>query len=569
MPQYTGWQSKAALFFCAVLCRTSIATPAVAAQDVTFFEELAATEAVSRRQAAILFGIEALSGDAEGGSAEYRFDPERPIRSDELAALLVAAGDFEESLGYSLFPGPRYALRMLRDASIYPSAPRDLAAGMPLDGTTFLRLSRSVLVDRGVRATPSEDLPRTYHRLGTTARPWVEWDIEQAAEVVVDEAEETAVTSTTTMDVRLILSPTVTLGSTFDLEAEDGSDRDGDVSLFMPASRVDFHRDGERSRTTGTLSLGRIATRGVIADGVALEALSATTTIRMSAGYTGFVAEELNALPAVLDDRDDERDRPLASGVFSPQRLLLGVEASAPEALSRQSPSVSVVALFDVESFDTSSDADRIDVTTLIAGLSGPLGVRHFYDLSADIQVGGYDRGQLGEENRLYLGWAARGRWRWYPGNARLIEGGVSVASGGGKGEGSLGLDSGDGTFTGYIPTTSDEPWSLYGGATTNVISIDLGYTRRITESVRIELRAYGLSRYTAAAVDDSEVDRESDNLPLGVESTGTLGIQIVPDLIFDLNGNIFIPWTTEFGGAYREGTDRRWTVGISITARL
>jgi hypothetical protein len=289
-------------------------------------------------------------------------DPDRPIRADELAALIAATTPAPPSLGYLVAPGPRYALRLLRDESVFPPDSRRLAAGMPVDGATVLRLARPALVGGGLQlpaALPSSSAP--FRPSG----PWMEWDLVQVSTLRHETAatDNVAVGSVSSFRSEVLAGDAV--GFVLDLRLEAGTPDDQNPSLLLPSAYLEIEgRPGVTGRTT-SLRLGRQEVGAITTDGILLSLLSPSATIEVGTGYTGLVSTDLAALPP--NPGEEPVDRPVGGGSFAPARIVTRGVLTLPEILERQTPSVAVTAVTDPDAPEDSLYQGELSVAARVA----------------------------------------------------------------------------------------------------------------------------------------------------------------------------------------------------------
>lgn len=504
-----------------------------AAQEGDFLESFAESPAISRSQLAAL--LEAAGVPVEGTEEESTV-----VRADELAHVIMQLESDGGNLGYRLVPGPRYAIRTLRDQRLYPDSPRLLSAGSSVDGTTTLQLIRPALtraVAQDTERAAVQITPRT-----VSARPqgpWVEWDLEQNGGVAYhdDGSSVTEVTSTSVLDARVVFSPKAQLVTQVEATGLYADDDTESADVTLPRARLDLFREPQGGGWAGSLSVGRIDDTDVTHDGVAAKFSSGSAIASASVGYTGGVAAALNRIPVA--DSDSPGDRPLGEGQFSPERIVAYGDVVLPEIWGRQNPSAAVISVVDAGESDA--------LTQVRLGVSGPLSIAVFYDLSADVQFG---------ESR---GWASRASLRWYPNVARTTQFELSTAVAGSDAGGSQGY-----TALGGAP-----PWSAFPGSFTNIAATTLRYTARLGEPWLVSASSTLLGRVDPDGSAASAAPIVNDAAFLGWEGGANLGIQPVPDLFFDLNSNIFVPGTEAWSGAYDTSAEPIWSVGLQLTARL
>ncbi|MFO8042491.1 MAG: hypothetical protein R6U25_04745 [Alkalispirochaeta sp.] len=503
------------------------------AQEGNFLESLAETPAISRGQLVTLLESAGLSAENEGQGSTV-------VRADELAHVIMQLESDGGNLGYHLFPGPRYAIRTLRDQQLYPDSPRILSAGSPVDGVTALQLIRPALtraVAQDTERAAVQITPRT-----VSARPqgpWAEWDLEQNGGVAYrdDGSSVTELTSTSVLDARVVFNPRAQLVTQVEATGLYADDDTEAADVRLPRARLDLFREPQGGGWTGSLSMGRIDDTDVTHDGVAAKFSSGSAIASASVGYTGGVAAALNRIPGA--DTDSPRERPLGEGQFSPERIVAHGDVVLPEIWGRQNPSTTVISVVDPAETDA--------LTQVRLGLSGPLSVSLFYDLSADIQFG------------QRHGWASRGSLRWYPDVTRTTQLELSAAV--------AGSDRNDNQ--GYTALGDDPPWSAFPGSFTNIAATTLRYTARLGEPWLVSASSTLLGRIDPDGSVASAASTVNDAALLGWEGGANLGIQPVPDLFFDLNSNIFVPGTEAWSGAYSTSAEPMWSVGLQFTARL
>lgn len=133
-----------------------------------------------------------------------------------------------------------------------------------------------------------------------------------------------------------------------------------------------------------------------------------------------------------------------------------------------------------------------------------------------------------------------------------------------------MGLDGGAGRHTGYIPLAGDVPWSVYQGTGTNAGSLELEYVQRVSEALRVSVSALGLTRLTSGDTGAPGIDdAETDSLLVGAEFSAGIGVQPLPGVIFELNGNIFQPWTREWGGSFMDSARRDGKLAFTAVVEL
>lgn len=505
------------------------------AQEGDFLESFAESPAISRSQLAALLESAGIPVTVEGDESAF-------IRSDELAHVIMQLGNDSGNLGYRLFPGPRYAIRRLRDEQLYPDSPRVLAGGSPVDGTTALQLIRPALTNtvatQSVEPGDVDIATRTVS--GRPQGPWIEWDLEQNGGVSYRDGDnpESEVTSTSVLDTRIVFNRSAQLVTRLEASGLYNDDDTQSADVTLPRARLDLFREPQGRGWTGSISLGRIDDTAVIHDGISAKISSAAVISSVSVGYTGGVAAALNRIPAAATD--SSRDRPLGEGQYSPERIVAHGDMVLPEIWGRQNPSTTVISVVDPAETDA--------LTQVRLGLSGPLSVSLFYDLSADIQFG------------QRHGWASRGSLRWYPDVTRTTQLELSAAV--------AGSDRNDNQ--GYTALGDDPPWSAFPGSFTNIAATTLHYTARLGEPWLVSGSSTVLSRVDAeGTVDTAVAPIAEDSAFLGWEGGAKFGIQPVPDLFFDLNSNIFIPGTEAWNGAYASSAEPIWKIGLQLTARL
>lgn len=492
---------------------------------------------------------------------------DRPLTADELADTIVQLSESPPTIGRLLFPGPRSAIRIVRDENRYPATPRRLPAGAPISGATMLRLIRAPLI-----AATGESPAVTLRRRAAPVRPrgpWVEWDLRQAADTTVTGGEgdpTTETTARTVVDLRMFASRTVEVSARARLDAAGGERADAaepSVEPYLPAASLTIHRDadGPRDSWNGSIAAGRLVATPLRFDGVRARLATPSLSLEAGAGYTGMIARALAPLPQLPDDPVESR--PVGGGDYAPERVVLAAGATGLEVLGRQNPGLQVVSIL--------RPGGGFHLTEIEASMSGPLSPQTFYDLRGAVQIGSY----RGESSRDYRGWAADGEVRWYPRIAIPARLGLRalVSSGGAAGEGLLGLDGGSGVHRGYIPVAREPLWTLYPGAPANIAALEGTATVRPTPWMIARLSAATLARITAGATGDSVVD-DATGIPdgnrlLGSELGAALSIEPVGDLIFEGNTRIFVPWTTSRGGASPADRPVTWQVGLAMTVRL
>lgn len=472
----------------------------MAAQDAAFLDTLVDAPVVSRGDVAELF-------HAAAGSATMEVsDPDRPIRADELAALIVAAAPVPPSLGYLVAPGPRYAIRLARDASLFPADPRRLAAGMPVDGATLLRLARPALVAGTLElpaALPSTSMP--FRRSG----PWLEWDLVQEGALRHGSGDDDEITfeAVTTFRSEVVTDGIVGFVLEMRLEA-DGPDG-GDPSLLVPRGYLRLEGEPRPSRLTPSLQLGRQEVGPVTADGVVLSLLTPAATIELGTGYTGLVSADLTAISPAAGE--EPVDRPIGGGEFAPERIVTRAALSLPEILDRQTPSVAVTAVTD-------PDAPGDSLLQGDVALAGPLGRRTFYDVAGSVQsVTGSSR----------AAWLSAGEVRWYPRSSVPQQVGLSTAF-----TGRSGSSNPDTAPAGYLPLNGESPFpDAAGEAPTHVVA-GVEYTIRPTSPLRL----------VAGARIVADHGGELSARYIGTEGRLSAGFRPLRSVILELNGSIFQP---------------------------
>jgi len=573
MWEYTTARCKRALLFLTGVALFSGAALSVFAQDAALLDKFVAQEQVSRGQliellAEIGLSVTVAEADRAAGAPGA---PGAAIRADELAVIIVQAADLPHSLGYRLFSSPRYALRMARTANIYPENPRRLAGGMTMSGTEVLSLVREPVLQALEEGADTElVLPAARWRARSNG-PWTEWSVEQEIATEIDD-DTFVFRNRSDLSLQLILSSTLELQGSF--RARGSLDQDGDTEgdLLVPGLFLGAYREPGPGGVGATGRLGRLAVGPLTADGAHLRADTARMTALIGAGYTGFVDQTFSPVPEVLDDQSTDRDRVLGSGSLAPRRLAAEAGLLFPELIGRHSPGFGALSVIKPGWLDKHDGADRLNLHHIGLSLAGPVGLRTFYDLSTGLQFGDYSAGELGKVDREYLGWIAEGELRHFPGGdgRQRVRLGVRLASGGKAGEGSLGLNSGTGRHTGYVPVSGLVPWQLYEGTGTNAGSVELEYVQRISRKLRLSGSVMGIARLSPGDTGALEVDeRDTAKLPVGGELALGLGIQPISGVIFDLNGNIFLPWQSEWGGAYSNNAEPGWKLSLATVIEL
>ncbi len=501
----------------------------LAAQEGDVLESFADTGEVSRSQLAALL-------ESANQPVALENEESDALRADELAHVIMQLGSYGDNLGYRLFPGPRYAVRRLREERLYPDSSRLLPAGGPMDGTTVLRLIRPALTEavqrEPVQRDPveSETIEIATRALpGSTQGPWFEWNLEQTGGISYRSGETSATVATagSLLDTQILFGPRAQFVTRLEASGTVRDDASDSVDLQIPRARLDLFRQPPGRGWTGSLSVGRIDDTAVVSDGIAARFSSATMISSFSVGYTGAVAASLNAIPG-------------GSGQYSPERVVLHGDVLLPEVLGRQNPAAAVLSLVDLAETDA--------LTQVRLGLSGPLGVSLFYDLSADVQFG------------TSWGWASRGSLRWYPETTQTTQLELSGAVAG----------SDRGKNQEYVALGEGAPWSAYPGAFTNIAATTVRYTARLGEPWLVSASSTLFNRVDAdGSVEESVGPVTNSSALLGWESGLEVGIQLVPDLFFDINSNIFVPGTDAWNGAYADSSKRIWVTGIELTARL
>lgn len=569
MYEYTSAYRARALFFVLTFVFLGGAAPGAGAQDAAFLEEFAGHEGVTRTQMADLLGELGLVVYPQGQRTAAFGD--ESLRADELAAIIAQAADLPANLGYRLFGSRRYALQMVRDADIYPANPRRFPGGAAVSGLEVLALARDPLL-RALSEDPPGDLalpvaPREGRREG----PWLEWNFIQT---VASEAGEDSfgASSFSDLEMRFILTPRVEVHGS--VRARGTVDDDGKTAggVLIPYFFLGAYREPDSLLPGGSVEVGRLAGGSRTVDGARLSVLASRVSATASLGYTGFVDQGLTPLPEIRDDDLVSRGSLVGTGIRGPRRLVAEGSVVFPEQLRRQSPGITALSVIKPPVFDEAEGADRLDLHQLGVSFSGPVGVRTFYDAHGSIQFGAYTAGDLGLANREYLGWVAAGELRHFPaldGRQRLRLA-LRLASGGAPDEGSMGLDGGAGRHTGYIPLAGDVPWSVYQGTGTNAGSLELEYVQRVSEALRVSVSALGLTRLTSGDTGAPGIDdAETDSLLVGAEFSAGIGVQPLPGVIFELNGNIFQPWTREWGGSFMDSARRDGKLAFTAVVEL
>lgn len=497
-------------------------------------ERFTASPAVTHQQLAELLTAAGIRVEAPSLQDDANASDPRFVSADELAHVIMQLEDHSGSLGYILFPGPRYAIRTLRDTNLYPPARRSAAAGMPLDGETALRLLRAALAES--RANEVTLQPRTIatHSSG----PYLEWDIEQRAGLTYRDtpAHLTSLTSRSQLDLSLIFSRTALLDSRLQVTQSSDSENNADFDIVIPAARFQYFQKSATDDWEGSISLGRLEGGAFTYDGLAADISTGSVIAAASAGYTGFVPQQLAVLPTAPTEQLG--DRLWGDGSFAPPRIVFTGSLLLPEIVGRHNPGVSTAVVVD-------HDGDQ-DLTQVRASLSGPMGTAVFYALQGDIQVTGQ------------LAWATLASLRWYPQLFRTTQMGLAAAAAG----------SADQNNSEYTPLDVDLPVAVYGGPFSNVAALSASFRSRIAEPLRLSASTALLARLDPVGVGDPAASHPN-NLPLGAESQLQLSLQPVRDLFFDLKGNIFVPWNDSYGGAYPDESPLQWGVGIQATVRL
>ena len=476
-----------------------------------------------------------------GGNAS----PDEALRTDELAAVAAELNGERSSLGKRLTGLSRYDLRRLRDQGLFPSTARNLAAGAPVSGRDALILLRGPLA--AAAENPPAEIVIPDRAVGAPpGGPWIEWDLREAASWNLENDEPAVGESLTTVDLRVLFGPSVVVETALEGSVTVDTDGSDTQDLILPAATLSVFRDGPQYAVDTSLRLGRQAFGPIITDGIRLQAATPAAVMRLGAGYTGLVPAELNGLPATADDLMVNADRPVGRGDFSPRRLVGSAEILLPEILGRQNPSAQMLVVLDPEALDEADNADRLGLFSAILGLSGPVSRAAFYDLSFEMQHQRFHPAGSSVNAEDTWAWSFAGQLRWFPGlrSTQRLDVGVRLA----------GED--------YAGVAPELPWYRYGGGVSNVVAPELGYTRRIAEALRVEGRMRGLARL----VDNDET---TNNRLIGAEGQAKIGIQVVPDLIFDLNASIFLPVTENGGGVFPNGSDPLWSGGFTVTAEL
>ena len=538
MSQYThtiSWKSVV----CSVLFLgfSFICLP-LTAQNAEFLEDFASSYPVTQGQLRTLLESAGINASVVDGDA--------PLRAGQLAYVIMQLSDANGNLGYRLFPGPRYAIRTLRDDGLLPQSPRRLSTGMAVDGTTTLQLLRSTLSSAVASRTalqtdpapPIEIAPG--YLLGPPGGPWLEWDMVHKVGVTYHEFEEgtTEFASASALDTQLIFSANARLAGRLEMltvRADDGSES---IDLRVTQARIDLFQEEATDTWNGSLSVGRIDDRPVVHDGVAAALSTGTVLASVSAGYTGLVAADLNNLP--MKQNEDLTDRPFGEGTFSPEWIITTGHLLFPEVWGRQNPSLAVVSLLDPDGSDP--------ITQVRFRLSGPIGIPLFYNIQTDLQLGAQS------------GWASQGSLRWYPGTSRTTQFELGALVAGSDAE----------SDQGYAALDVDLPWTAYQGSFSNIAAGLLRYTARLGEPWLVSATSIFLGRLDSDGTGDPVLtEHASDTGLFGWEGVMNFGFQPISDLFFELNSNIFIPWTEEQSGPYPKSADPLWSVGGQLTVRL
>lgn len=539
MAQYTSKHSKRGpgrarrtRFLPAALSAWLLIAHQVPAQEAGQLEALLGAEAVQTAELAEL--LTAAGVDLSATGPDTARDP-APVTADELADVIVQLGQFPRSLGYRLLPGPRYAIRMLRDEQRFPADPLALPAGSVPDGRTLLQLLREPL-SAAIRAGGGAPAVSLRPRLAPTREqgPWLEWDLEQRIASTSSDGTDIAASASTRLDARLSIGRILDAEARTELDMSDVDEPELQLSEAVALLRL----SPEAARRDLRLALGRLTAGALVQDGVGLNARGPVGEAQISVGYRGLLPTSLGGNAALPVEGEDT-----FSGVAS---------LTALELFGRQNPTLSLRGITDQQSSFRLLEAE--------AALSGPLARRVFYNAAGIYQFG--DGGSA--LDRSFRGWSASSSLRWFP-RSRVplrLSTELLAASGGAEGEGLTGAAEGSGVFRGYVPLSDSTPWSLYGGQLTNVGMARLTADIRPVERVIARLDALYLVQLTDGATGDAVTNADSASGPaLGMELGSALEIEVVPDLIFDLNSRIFVP--------VADGEDPSWQAGLGLRARL
>ncbi len=565
--QYTTKRTTFGVFALAfaLIC---VAPGSIAAQSAEFLDRVDDSEAVSIGDVQYLLDILTMSVAPTTPFDAETYNDARPIRSDQLAALLADATAIPRGLGYRVIGLPRYALRDFRDARILPPARRRSPAGSAVAGEDALRIIARA-AEAGVRETRSNP---GWSLDGARSTPFFEWDLSLSGRGATDLDDEHEVESLSLISLRTFFSTQLESAVSIGADLTDDSQ-----SIAVPEAAITAHLQPPAGGRGGTVIAGRSEVTDVTArlydgplDGIRIALYRGVVAGEVALGYTGMLAaDDINTV-YTAHDAENLEEQILGDGDRAAARYLANALLAFPEALGRQSPYGQLTVQLDEETISSDSKADRFDALYGTVGITGSLSTTQFYDSYVILGAGRYDTGDFGNNDRDTISWLAGGSWRWYP-NGRLrprVEI-IYLAASGDDEERALGIGGGSGTFRGFIPAVGRTPWNAYDGLLTNVAYLGTKWSIRPIDPLLLEIEAAGIGRLSDGATGSDRLDAGADERLLGFELGGRVGIRPAYDLILELNGSIFLPVDSDSVGAYEPGTDPNGSVALEVTVQL
>ena len=499
--------------------------------------------------------------------------PTEAMRTDEIAYLSWQLDQPRRSIGSLIAPSPRYALRDLRAEGTIPKDEWSLSAGALITGQEAITLLRGALITAYTTGEPQAIRFPYTGGARLSNGPWFEWEIGERAETSFRESQSWEGESVTSLATRIRFGPNLSIESLLAVPVVFTDSSDAQTDLTLDEARLRFRYRRARGGLQLELAAGREPIGALVADGARLVVTTPLMEVVLHGGFTGWVERSRNAtIPTVPNDTVEARDRPLGRGDFAPQRITSVTRVAFPELLGRQSLSLSLFTLLDPFSHATGAPKGRLNLGQVTLSLSGPFSRAIFYDIAGDLQVGRRE----GARTRQILAFRATAGARWYL-NGEIphrFEARLGLASGARDGDT---LDGGSSsTYTGFIPLEDTSPWLAIAAPFSNVGYTELRYRIRPVSVLALEARAlfllHGRERGSFSGREATSPllsARGNAYAPLGGEFGGKIEFSPMRRMIFELNGNIFLPWTRGAGGALARGSDVMWTTGMIATLQL
>ncbi len=295
------------------------------------------------------------------------------------------------------------------------------------------------------------------------------------------------------------------------------------------------------------------------ADALLLQYGRNAMSVRIGAGYFGFLRKESVSLIASGSDLSDSADD---GQFFAPRRMISLVEIAFPELLGLQSLLVAYVRQDDLR---TASNAELLDTQYLVAALAGPIAGSWYYRL---LGVGGLldNRGRAADPatrtGYFYFGDLSLD---WFPVDHTRVAFGVRVGSGE------------DGDVVAYAPISEPPNGTVFQPGLGNVAKVGLSLDRRVFGGARDEalrglslgLDAAAYMRPTDAPVRESGLSTSAGAGYLGTEGLIRAAFRPFSDTGMTARGGVFVPHRGPDGFEKDKRGEVQWMARVEFSLAL